>query len=571
MKKAFRIITGLSVLAVALSCQQFRVDTQMSAEKFAANVKLSCDAQESYTVSAANPQDIIFNVTSNVPWTITGAPEWLKVTPSSSGASSLISDVTVKAGVNDTYEDRSATLTLKSDTYEARVYQITVSQSRLGKLFVLPVCDDYTAAGGPLPFTIETNQPWEVRSDALWLTFSKSEGDPDPEGKPIVITATADRSKVVSRTATVTVTSGDAQETFEVVQKAHFKVTGIAEAYPVAGGAQTLTIKTDLDWEVSSNDPWLTFDKTDGQGDGSAVVVTATAAANEGAVRSTTVKVTAGDITEEFQVEQKGIEFNIVVPEDPTVDRKGGEKLIEVNTTLDWTVAVEGAGFTAEKVDATHFKVVAAWNNTFGVRTCIATITGTGNVTDRTTLTQDTNFELENCELLADGSVKLDAAAGSRVYLKDNLRMVNMVLTMGDKHFCDKANFWVVGEVDSQFGNVALYNWLNLGTKTRIRTEGNMNATGATSYYKSTDYDITKAQLDAMEEYEYGFKTNEADATLLDMWFNVDGAEIQKHSGPNPFTADTDAYFTYYFGFYESVSDGTWYVVKTCDLTVYED
>lgn len=484
MKKAFRIIAGLSLLVAAVSCQQYKVDTQMSAEKFAANVKLSCDAQDSYTVSAANPQDIIFNVSSNVPWTITGAQEWLTVTPSSSGASSLISDVTVKAAVNTTLEDRSATLTVKSDTYEARVYQITVTQSKKGKFFVLPVCDEYIAAGGPLPFSIETNQPWEVRSDALWLTFSKSEGDPDPEGKPIIITATA--------------------------------------------------------------------------------------AANEGGMRSATVTVTSGDMTEEFEVTQKGVEFNIVVPADRTVNRKGGEKIIEVNTTLDWTVAVEGAGFTAEKVDATHFKVLAAWNNTFGVRTCIATITGTGNVTDRTTLTQDTNFELENCELLADGSVKLDAAAGSRVHFKDNFRMVDIVLTMGEKHFCDKANFWVIGNVASEYGSVALYNWLNLGTKTRIRTEGNMNATGDVSYYKSSDYTITKAQLDAMNVYEYGFKTNEADATLLDMWFNVDGTEIKKHSGPNPFTADTAADFTYYFGLYEPVSDGTWYVVKSCDITSYE-
>lgn len=485
MKKAFRIIAGLSLLAVAVSCQQFKVDTQMSAEKFAANVKLSCDAQDSYTVSAANPQDIIFNVTSNVPWTITGAQEWLTVTPSSSGASSLISDVTVKAAVNTTMEDRSATLTIKSDTYKAREYQITVTQSRSGKLFVLPIYNDFTAAGGPLPFSIETNQQWEVRSDVLWLTFSKAGGEPDPEGKPMIITATA--------------------------------------------------------------------------------------AANESGDRSATVTVVAGDMTESFTVHQKGVEFRIVKPADPGIDRLGGEKLIEVKTTLDWTVAVEGAGFTAEKVDDSHFKVAAAWNNTFAERTCTVTITGPGNVTDSMDLTQDTNFECENCEVLEDGSVKLDAAAGSRVYLKDNLRMLNMVLTMGEKHFGDKANFWVIGNVDSQFGSVALYNWLNLGTKTRIRTEGNMIATGDASYYKSTDYTITKAQLDAMNVYEYGFNTNSGDATLLDMWFNVDGTEIKKHSGPNPFTADADAYFTYYFGFYEPVSDGTWYVVKTCDLTVYED
>lgn len=571
MKKAFRIIVGLTLLGAAVSCQQFKVDTQMSAEKFAANVKLSCDAQNSYSLSATNPQDIIFNVASNVPWTITGMPEWLYVTPSSSGASALIADVTVRAEANTGLEDRSATLTIKSDTYEARVYQITVNQSRKGKLFVLPICDDFSAAGGPLPFSIETNQSWEVRSDALWLTFSKSEGEPDPDGKPLIITATAAKSNVFSRTATVTVTSGDAQESFEVTQKAHFKITSIAEPFSSEGGSQTFTVKTDLEWSLSSEESWLTFDKTEGVGDGSAVQITATAAKNDSAVRSTTVTIQAGDMKESFIVEQKGLEFNIVVPEDPTVDRLGGEKIVEVNTTLDWTVEVEGEGFTAEKIDTRHFKVTATWNNRFAERNCIATVAGPGGIKDKVRLTQEANFNLENCELLADGSVKLDAAAGSRVYFKDNLRCVNMVLTMGDKHFGDKANFWVVGEVGSQFGSVALYNWLDIGTNTRIRSEGNMNATGSTSYYKSTSYSISKSQLDAMNIYEYGFKANEADASLLDMWFNIDGTEIKKHSGPNPFKADAAAYFNYFFGFYKTVSDGTWYVVKSCDLTVYED
>lgn len=569
MKKSLIIIASLSVLAVMASCQQFKVETQMSPEKFAALVKLNCDAQESYSLSAENPQAVIFNVTANVPWTITGATEWLSITPSSSGASSLISDITVTAQPNSSLEDRSTVLTIKSESYETATYTVTVTQSRKGKLFVLPIYKDFIAAGGDLSFSIETNQAWEVRSDALWLSFAKSSGEPDKDGKPLVVVAHAEPSDVLLRTAVVTVTSGEQTEQFEVSQKGHISVTPITEEFSGAGSTQTMTIKTDLPWSVSSDATWLSFDRQEGKGDGSAVEIKATAAANDGAVRKAVVTVVAGDSEQSFEVVQKGLEFNIVVPENPTIDRMGGEITVEVNTTLNWEVSADNAAFTVQKTDDTHFTVKAGINNVFAPRTCTLTVTAKGGVSDSIVLTQDTNFELENCEVLPDGSVKLDAAACSRVYLKDNMRCINLVLTMGEKNFCDKANFWVMGSVDSEFGNVALYNWLNLGTKTRIRTEGNMTATGGVSYYKSTDYSITKEQLAAMDVYEYGFKPNESDASQLDMWFRIDGTEIKSHTGPNPFAADESADFTYFFGLYEAVSDGTWYVVKSCDITVY--
>ena len=571
MKSIVKIFAGLSILAAAASCQQFEVDTQMSPEKFAASVKLVSDVLDSYTLSADNPQSVIFNVTANTPWTITGNTEWLSVTPSTSGASGLIADVTVTAQPNNTLEDRSATLTLKADSYDCRVYTVNITQYRNGKLFVTPIYKDYTANGGPLTFTIETNQAWEVRSSEGWISFGKASGEPDPDGKAITVIATAEPSDVLERTATITVAAGDDEESFEVCQKGKFEVSAIASEFSAAGGEQSFTIKTDLPWEVSADQAWLSFDKTSGTGDGSAIEVKATAAANDGAVRKATVTVKAGGVEKTFEAAQGGVQFNIVVPESTEIARTGGEIILEVNTTLDWSVKTDNAAFTAEKVDATHFKVSAAWNNVFAARKAVATIESPSGATDSINLVQDTNFTLENCEALEDGSVKIVCADKSRVYFKDDMRCINMVLTMGETNFCSNANFWVIGNVGEEYGNVALYNWLNLGTKTRIRTEGNMNATGGTSYYKSTDYSISLDQLKAMKTYEYGFNTNAEDPTLLDMAFKVNDATIASHSGPNPFTADPEAQFSYYFGCYDATSDGTWYVVRSCDLTVYAE
>lgn len=565
MKSIVKIFAGLSILAAAASCQQFEVDTQMSPEKFAASVKLVSDVLDSYTLSADNPQPVIFNVTANTPWTITGNTEWLSVTPSTSGASGLIADVTVTAEPNNTLEDRSATLTLKADSYDCRVYTVNITQYRKGKLFVTPIYKDYTANGGPLTFTIETNQAWEVRSSEGWISFGKASGEPDPDGKAITVIATAEPSDVLERSATITVIAGDDEESFEVCQKGKFEVSAIASEFSAAGGEQSFTIKTDLPWEVSADQPWVSFDKTSGTGDGSAIEVKATAAANEGAVRKATVTVKAGGVEKTFEVAQGGVQFNIVVPESTEITRTGGDVLIEVNTTLDWTVSVEGEGFTAEKVDATHFKASAGWNGKFLPRSAVFTITSNGGVTDSIELTQDINFTFENCEVLEDGSVKLSGANGSRVYFKDEQRMVGALITMGEKEFHSSGQFWFTGAL----GGVNIYNQLSLDGNTRVRTDGTMP--NGTSAYKNAAYSISKADLNAMNTYEFKFFPNASDVTMMDMIFAVNGNELVNDSRLSPFYYDRDNTVSYYFGFLSATSDGTWYVVKSCDVTVFEE
>ena len=91
----------------------------------------------------------------------------------------------------------------------------------------------------------------------------------------------------------------------------------------------------------------------------------------------------------------------------------------------------------------------------------------------------------------------------------------------------------------------------------------------ATSAYKSTTYSITKDELNAMETYEYGLKPNAADPAQLDMWFKVNGADKQSHTGNNPFFYNP-ADVSYYFGFYSTTTDGSWYIIKSCDLTTIE-
>ena len=567
MKTITRIFASLSVLLLAAACQQFEIDTQMTPEQEYANLRLVCDAVDSYSFAATNADKVTFNVSANTPWTITrsSGAEWCTVTPSSSSVSSLISDVVVSVADNDSGEDRSATLTVKGERIN-KYYTITINQSRKGRLFVTPVAKDYAATGGPLSFTINTNVPWSVRSDVSWLKFSPENGQPDPDGRTITVVATAEPSDVMERVATVTVTAGDDEETFDVTQKGSFEMTAITGEFPGAGGSQALKLRTDLPWTVSADKDWVTFDKESGEGSNAQTVINVTAKPNDDAARKAVITVTAGGESHTFEVSQAGSAFAIIPPADPTIDRKGGELLIEVDATKSWEPKTEVPGFSVEKVDDNHFKVVAGFNNIFAPRKGQVSIVAASGATDSIEITQDTNFTVQNGEVLEDGSVKLSGDKGTRVQFKDGLRCMTLVLTMGEKHFGDAGQLWVQGSI----GSVNIYNQLSLDGNTRIRTDGNMADEAASSAYKSTKYSITKDELNAMNTYEYGLKPNAEDPTQLDMWFKVDGTEKISHTGANPFYYNP-AEVNYYFGFYSATSDGSWYVVKSCDLTVNEE
>ena len=229
MKTITRIFATLCVLGAAAACQQFEIDTQMTPEKEYANLRLVCDALTTYSVPASRPDNITFNVSSNSPWTVTrsGGADWVSVTPASSSASSLVSDVVVSFADNDSGEDRTATLTVAAERI-SKYYTVTITQSKKGRLYVTPVAKDYSAAGGPLTFTINTNVPWEVRADVSWLHFSPEKGNPDPDGRTMTITATADPSDVLVRGATVTVVAGDDEESFDITQTGSCEITEIS-------------------------------------------------------------------------------------------------------------------------------------------------------------------------------------------------------------------------------------------------------------------------------------------------------------------------------------------------------
>ena len=561
MKTIIKTIACLGVLGLAVSCQQFEVDTQMTPEQAAASIRMVCDALPSYTVAATNPGTVTFNVSSNTPWTITrsSGADWCTVTPSSSSAGALISDVVVSFEPNTSKEDRTATLTLKGDKVGLPV-TIQITQARQGRLFVTPVAQDYAATGGPLTFTIQTNVAWEVRSSEGWLTFNRNAGEPDPDGRILTIIATAEPSSVLERVATVTVTAGDEEESFDVTQKGLFEVSEISDAFSGSGGTKTLKLRTDLPWTVSCDKDWISFDKASGTGDGSSVDIKVTAGPNDGVVRSATIKVTAGGVEKTFEVTQSGASFELIAPASTELDSHGQEITLEVNASLAWEPFTEVPGWTVEKVDDTHMKVKAPYNNIFMAKKGNVSIKAANGAESSVELSQDVNFEFVDAEVQADGSVKVFSGKKSRVVFKDGARYVSIVLEMGEVNVDDKAELCLC--THDAAGDSELQCQIYLSGNKRLRTNGNHSS------YGSTKFDFTKDELVAIKEYRVDFRPNAEDPTKIDLEFFYNGTSKKVHTGTSPFK-DASATAHYFFGTDDDGVSGSesWFIVKSCTPT----
>ncbi len=491
MKLIVKIAAVLAAGVLGAACQQFYVDTQMTPEKAAASVKLECDALESYTIQGEKPQSVSFQVASTTPWSITGweKTEWLKVSPVSSALSSLSEDIVITAVANTGYDDRSVTLTLGGENTDTS-YKIVITQLRKGKLYVQPVTDVFEAEGNSLPFTLETN----------------------------------------------------------------------------------------LDWEVRSADQWLSFSENSGTGDGSVKTIQAIAALNNSVTRSTTVTVTAGDDKFSFDVNQKGQSLEFLPADNLEVDSRGGELLLGVKATMDWTVQCDNADFTAEKVGSDQVKVSAPFNSLFVEKGATITIKPVsddyGDVSSTIEVSQGTNFSFEgDFEMLEDGSVKLKGGAKSHLVFNEPLRYSTVVLTMGECHFESKGEMWFVNTVEGEGWGAQLYNWCTEG-KTRLRAEGSVEGghglrIDKDSYY-SLDYSLSLDEMNAMQTYGMSLYPDGDDPSHLHMDFSYNGSVRCEGQCMNPFWGN-ELGGHQYIGIFTGGAAGTWYVIKSCEYSVIEE
>jgi len=179
---------------------------------------------------------------------------------------------------------------------------------------------DFTAqiSGGSQSVAVISNTEWTVSSNADWCTCSPKSG---AAGNSTVSISAAGNYTGADRSAEVTFTAGSVSKKCTVSQAGDNITLSISAneiSIPADGGAQNVTVTSNVGWAVSSDADWLTYSPKSGAA-GSKNVSISAAGNYTGAARSAEVTFTSGAITKKCTVNQDFTELPNYVPDGYTL------------------------------------------------------------------------------------------------------------------------------------------------------------------------------------------------------------------------------------------------------------
>jgi endoglucanase len=183
------------------------------------------------------------------------------------------------------------------------------SKDEVNILTITPQQVNISANGGSGSITLKTDaKSWTIANSASdWLNVSSTSGNI----KDATISLTVTTRTLAPRSATVTVSAGDAKPVLVTVSQPSSEflysfTTGSALQFKQAGETQLLEIETTSpQWSLSADADWLQFDKSSGLGGTKTISITALA--NSSVTRAATISITSENAqTVQVQVQQAG-------------------------------------------------------------------------------------------------------------------------------------------------------------------------------------------------------------------------------------------------------------------------
>ena len=256
MKKLYSNTLMQLILALCtfsfVACQEFDIDSQPEGP-----LNIQIDALESYTALATSPSNVVFNISSNTPWTIESDQQWCKPTPSMSAASSLVSEIVVTMENNTGKKARTAKLTIKAEGVEGTKV-VTIEQASKEDLVVVPYDELVPTEGGSITFTIASNKAWEIIPSTAFLSnIDKTSGTGNEDAIAETVTVTLPANAGAKRAGTLTVKTEFEEYTFTITQNGVIieleedpESTTISMPGTGSGMEKTVLIRANKEWKV---------------------------------------------------------------------------------------------------------------------------------------------------------------------------------------------------------------------------------------------------------------------------------------------------------------------------------
>ncbi len=343
------------------------------------------------SISAGANSTASFDITSNISWEINSDQYWLKVNVASGSNNGTI---TTTASENPYATQRSAIVTVSADgvifakinvTQEASQPFLTISTDNINVSYV---------ANTSAFFNITSNTNWNVSSDQSWIRLSTTagsnnrsislylSGNPSTSPRTAIITVAA--SGVTSQTVTVTQAASPAQLSVSV---------NTLNMDAGENSMATFGITSNIDWNVSSDQPWLLADNATGSNNDT-IVLTATENPSTSSTRTATITVSVNEVTSKtITVTQAALPVQLSVSVN-TLNMDAGENSMAtfgITSNIDWNVSSDQSWLLTDNATGSNNGTIvlnATENPSITTRTAIITVSASGVTSQTVTVTQ---------------------------------------------------------------------------------------------------------------------------------------------------------------------------------------
>ena len=191
----------------------------------------------------------------------TRADSWISIHPTSGGAGEAT--ITITTEPNDTPDDRSATIVIKSGTVEKTV---KISQKQQDALTVTAATFEVGNEGGEIEVEVKANIDFEYEIDEAAKEWIEYKGTRAIETSTLTF-AVAENDDVEKREAKIHITSGEFDETITIYQAGAEPTLVISQSeYAVTSAGETIVVEVasnvDVTVELPADADWISESTT---------------------------------------------------------------------------------------------------------------------------------------------------------------------------------------------------------------------------------------------------------------------------------------------------------------------
>lgn len=255
------------------------------------------------------------NLTANVDWVATCDVGWCTLSPTSGNGNATI---TVTADSNDSFEVRTATITIKQSSGALKETITVTQQAKEYILNATPLSLEFEPDGWPVndsKVSVKCNAKWEASSNESWCKIFPSSGT----GDGTVDIDVRENDSFYKRTATITIKLNPDQlskrQTITITQQPKEEVLTVSpteldfhpDGWP-SNGSNTFSITSNTSWTVKSSHSWCSVNLSSGSGNATVYLSLSKNSSTSSREATVTVETKSGRVKRGISVWQAGVE-----------------------------------------------------------------------------------------------------------------------------------------------------------------------------------------------------------------------------------------------------------------------